>query len=151
MPRKPRDLDILCLKCGCLGYSYLKKWIKKRSFTRTKISLNHQYEVPVKSVYNVPRSVNDRRILSGLPPLSEREQAKLERLTNKTGRVIIEIGCHWSTIGAIFPLMANKYPHIFATAEVYHSLRVFQKLLEPYTDMKHNAGDWRTYWISCRN
>ena len=42
--------------------------------------------------------------------------------------------------------MANKYPHIFATAEVYHSLRVFQKLLEPYTDMKHNAGVWRTWF-----
>ena len=104
--------------------------------------------MPVKSVYNVPRGINERRALSGLPPLSEREIAKIERLNNKTVAVLNDIAFHWHTIGVIFPLIANKYPHMFSIPDILQALHVYEKSLTPYVDHRHHAGDWHTWFYA---
>ncbi len=146
MPRERRKLDLLCPKCNCYGYSYLKKHVKKRRFTRTETTFGVLHEVPVKSVYNNPRGINERRALNDLPPLSDREVAKIERLNEKTVQILNDIAFHWHAIGVIFPLIANKYPHMFSIPDVLQGIRVFEKLMTPYVDHRYHAGDWPTWF-----
>jgi hypothetical protein len=87
-------------------------------------------------------SMNQRRQLSGLPPLNTQELAKLDELNQETANNMREIGAYLVAIISIIPQLFKNHADLFPPSVAYHIFRVHADLITSLTNVSSNKIDW---------
>jgi hypothetical protein len=114
-----------CPKCGSgTGSVYLRQWNRPGVYLRAE---------DIRGI-----TINQRRELSGLPPLNTEELAELDELNQETANNMGKIGAYLVAI----PQLLKNHADLFPPPVAYHMFRVNADLMESINDDSPSKIDW---------
>ena len=94
-------------------------------------------------------TMNQRRAMTGLPPLNDQELAELNRLNQEFVDNGLIIAASIVAIVSILPHLSKNHAHLFPAKVLYHIFRVHSEFMESVNDFSPKKIDWARWLEYC--